>query len=236
MKFKSLLLLSVMALLIAVQPIQAAKSTSTKSVVVSAFTSIVSSAIANIVFTQGNTTSVVVKGDADAVNRTKVNVQNNKLVISTNGKNVNNNSSDVTIYVTAPSLQDVDLSGVGTMKIDGKYKGNDLNMKVNGTYTVNAPNLDVKNVNVTGNGVGNVTLGGKAQNANFDNNGVGKIDAQKLKVQDLNAQNNGVGNINCRAENSIDVKNNGVGNVNYSGKPSQENVSKNGIGNVNRKR
>jgi hypothetical protein len=109
-------------------------------------------------------------------------------------------------------------------------------MKVNGTYMVNAPNLDVKNVNVTGNGVGNVTLGGKAQNANFDNNGVGKIDAQKLKVQDLNAQNNGVGNINCRAENSIDVKNNGVGNVNYSGKPSQENVSKNGIGNVNRKR
>ena len=237
MKRKSLFLLCVMAMMCVGFSAQAAKTTTSKTIDVKAFTSIISNAVANIIFTQGNTTSVVVKGNQDAVNRTKVEVKNGQLQINTTGNDKNNqNSSDVVIYVTAPNISDVNMSGVGSFKINGDYKGDDLKMNINGVSNVDAKKLDVKNITVNGNGVGNVNLGGKAQTANLGNNGVGNIDAKNLKVQDVKANNNGIGDINCHAEKSIDTKNSAVGNVNYYGQPSNTKVSNNGMGTVNRKK
>ena len=118
-------------------------------------------------------------------------------------KNLNRgNNNGVTIYLTAPGLDDIEFKGVGsfrceeTLKLDGdldiritgvgdaviddlRCRNLDLHMSGVGDAKVT---VDCDHVDASMSGVGSVTLRGRAKTADLHRSGIGELDRDGLKV------------------------------------------------------
>ena len=127
----------------------------------------------------------------------------NTLSIGFKKKNLNRgNNNGVTIYLTAPGLDDIEFKGVGsfrceeTLKLDGdldiritgvgeaviddlRCRNLDLHMSGVGDAKVT---VDCDHVDASMSGVGSVTLRGRAKTADLHRSGIGELDRDGLKV------------------------------------------------------
>ena len=135
------------------------------------------------------------------------------------------------IEIGMPSLQSINLQGVGGVSINGLDQGK-LTVETSGVGNVSITRLKCTDLVVDCRGVGNVTLSGSAVNVTLNSRGVGNIDSFGLEAKNVSASSQGVGNIECTATDKIDAKSSGVGKVKFKGHPKDKQFSASGLGHV----
>lgn len=177
------------------------------------FKSITTTGVFNLTIEVGQAQSVTLKGDEKLLNRVKIEVRGDELVLS-NGKNRNYNSDDsVDVTINIPTLNNLNLNGVGETKVK----------RINGDKFV----LNYE-------GVGAVQAQGNVKNLIITAKGVGEINAQQLKARAADVSLNGLGAVSVHASESLNANVNGIGSLTYYGKPPQLKTTANGIGHVTR--
>ena len=157
------------------------------------FSAINLQSVGNIVFTQSDTYSCRMEGPFEYVDKTKVTVKGETLVIEYKQKNVKN-VKNLTFYITAPDLNNVKIDGVGNFNARESLKLKNITFKLDGVGNCEVKNLRCDEVQLivdgVGNmdGVGNITLSGKADRASLKRDGVGRINHKKLKCPDVSTK------------------------------------------------
>lgn len=173
---------------------------------IDAFHAIDITTVGDIIFTQGDTYSLRIEGREKYVNNTVTSVSDDgTLSIGFKKKNLmKGNNNGVTIYLTAPALDSIEFTGVGSfrcreaLKLDGdldiRIKGvgeaiiddlrcRDLDVHLSGVGSAKV-NVDCNHVDASMSGVGDVTLRGHARTANLHRTGIGELDSDGLQVDE----------------------------------------------------
>ena len=159
-------------------------------------------AVGEIIFTQADKYSLRIEGKEKNVNRTTTSVSDNgTLHIGFKGRSGRGNNG-VTIYLSAPSLDGIEFSGVGSFRCEGVLKlDGDLNIDIDGVGEVVIDDLACRNLDIdldgvgdaeltvncdhvdaSMHGVGSVTLRGNARSANLSRGGIGDLDTKGLNI------------------------------------------------------
>lgn len=115
------------------------------------------------------------------------------------------------IQITAPSLDELKLTSVGSMEVTG-FAGESL--------TVNQS------------GVGSLKVEGKAKSVDLKVSGVGSADLKGLEAETVKVVVSGVGEASVFASESVDASTSGIGEITVHGNPKEQKTKSSGIGEV----
>ena len=167
------------------------------------FSSIRITSVANVIFTQGDDCSLRLEGKEKWVKLTTTEVKNGYLVISfKKGEKSVKNIDGLKLYVTAPTLEAVELTGVGNLECKEPLKLDDFTLRINGVgsaevadltchrFTVSLNGVGGAEVNVDCDylkarmgGVGSLELKGSADEADISRSGIGSVNTKRLKIK-----------------------------------------------------
>lgn len=202
---------------------------------VSGFSAVSVSGRHHVYIKMGNSESLRLEGDSDAINEIEAKVENGVLKIR-NKKQLNNlswnNTEKVNIYIEAKSLNGLVLSGSGNLEVKGKLKAENLNNTLSGSGSITV-NIDVENYNAVISGSGQITTQGAAKNAKITVAGSGDFDGRNLKTSNTSAKVSGSGNISIISEKELDAVMSGSGDIRYGGN-ANVNSTKSGSGRISK--
>lgn len=168
------------------------------------FSSIRIKSVANVEFTQGDKYSLRLEGKEKWVKLTTTEVKNGCLVIDfeRGEKRSVKNINGLKLYITAPTLEEVELTGVGSLECKEPLKLDDFTLRINGVgsaevadltchrFTVSLNGVGDAEVNVDCDylkarmgGVGNLELRGSAGEADVSRSGIGSLNTKRLKIK-----------------------------------------------------
>lgn len=203
-----------------------------KTFPIQSFTSVEVNIVGNVIYNQSNNTSVRAEGNEELVNRLLVKEKNGKLEIDLQEKLNKKKKKKLTVYISSPTIEMIEMDGVGNFEMEGNVKTPNLEIDFEGVGNFKAMALESKAIEVEYEGVGNITLGGTTDFLDLTFTGVGSAKTQDLKAKKAIIKSDGVGNVKCYASESIDVENNSVGSVSYYGNPKIKNITNNALGKV----
>jgi hypothetical protein len=162
------------------------------------------------------------EGDTDLLERIELNVSNRILTVRLKPSPFEGRKSDraltATLFLTAPQLRRAQLSGSGTLAIDG-MTGQNAEIIAAGSGAVSAAGLNADSISVILQGSGSIKLVGKARKATFMASGDGAIDGSALTVSDLEVTAQGTGAVQALATRAATVTAIGAAAVSVDGHP-----------------
>lgn len=173
----------------------------------------------DVILTPGTDYGVKVEADENLLKYILTERDGNALVIKTrNGYNLQSRSG-MKVYVTAPSIEEVVITGSGSVVSDGKMALNRrLKLHVTGSgdvkLDVNAPEVEAEAT-----GSGNIILTGATRNFDAEINGSGEVRCYNLLSENTKVQIAGSGDAQVYASKQLDVRISGSGDVAYKGSP-----------------
>lgn len=213
-----------------------------------AFDAVELSDIADVVYMQGDESSVRIVGTRNLADNLSAEVKDGTLVIAPKAKvahknfvingNERNGSkiSYLVVYVTSPVVERISVSSVGSFRCSGTMRSDDLSIKLSGVGSVNLRKVECKRFAVNLSGVGGVESADvSADAANIDCRGAGSLKLTLKDAERVYVSHSGVGNTNVRFAGCGTVKCNmsGVGNMKLSGTVHSFDKSKSGFGTLN---
>ncbi|MBM6735003.1 DUF2807 domain-containing protein [Mediterranea massiliensis] len=168
------------------------------------FSSIRIKAVANVEFTQGDKYSLRLEGKEKWVKLTTTEVKDGCLIIDfkRGEKRSVKNINGLKLYVTAPTLEEVELTGVGSLECKEPLKLDDFTLRISGVGSAEVDDLTCRrfNVSLSGvgdaevnvdcdylkarmGGVGNLELRGSAGEADVSRSGIGSLNTKRLKIK-----------------------------------------------------
>lgn len=162
----------------------------------------------------GEPLSVLVSGNQASVGRVETNVSGGTLHIKNKPRDwVIRNNSRLTVQITLPRLESLELEGGNDVSLVGLH-GGDTRIKAAGAANIVADGeLDALTVRLAG---------------------AGHADLSKLAVADAKVTVDGVGSVIVNPRESLDATMNGVGAIFYTGSPHRVNTRMNGLGTIAR--
>ena len=169
------------------------------------FTRIEVTSVGQVYFTQSPEVTFRIEGKEKYVKNTTSEVRDGVLEIGfkDNGRHRNGNKNGVDIYLTAPTLEGVEFTGVGSFNCKETLKADDIRFDVEGVGSLDVRDLQCKTLTLRLQGVGNadvtvqadhvdasmdgvgfVTLSGKTRTADIDKSGIGSLDTRKLEIEE----------------------------------------------------
>ncbi len=189
------------------------------------------SGVSNIHFTQGAKRSVEGKGTAANLDRVKVYVQDGCLYVKNVSKENTHVNQGCDIYITAPKLTALKVSGVGSFEAKTlTAKRFDLRLSGVSNFRVDQLKSDDTHINISG--VGDVKTTVEGDNLYVHASGVSNSDIKfKGKVADI--QNSGVGSTVVDVEcDEIRAKNSGQSTLKLKGHADKTNVDNSGMASI----
>ena len=144
---------------------------------VSTFTKISFRTSGKVYVKQGSPQKVEIEGSADVLEKVKTKVEGNKLTIGPEGSWNNWSWGDddkVTVYVTVANIEGLSVSGSGDMIAQTKITGNELDLNVSGSGSLEAE-IDAGDVDADVSGSGGMDLKGKCKSFTSDISGSGSV-------------------------------------------------------------
>lgn len=188
---------------------------------VSAFTEISLGGSARVVVKQGSPQSVVVEGNKEDLAAFETDVQNGRLRLNfrdQQGRQFRNqNHGPVTVYVTAPTLTALRVSGSGKLEASGPLQAETIALNVSGSGNLRVPQLQAKQVETNVSGSGDVTVGGTASSHDIRISGSGEVQARDLKTETSRARINGSGDAHVYASRTAEGALTGSGSLYVAG-------------------
>jgi hypothetical protein len=142
-----------------------------------------------------------------------------------------NNSEPIKIRITMSALDQLAVSGSGSIKVTNAFNTDKLDISIGGSGEVFCTQATVNSLHTAVSGSGEITLGGKCNDWSADISGSGEVKAKSFTTNTLNASISGSGTITGDVVTSLTANVSGYGNVYYSGSPTV-NSSVSGSGEV----
>lgn len=180
---------------------------------VAPFRALNSDAVAEITLIQDSAASLEIKGYENIVPLIRTSVENGELMIETKNHIRIIGKQHVEVIVHAPSLDKLELHGVGNISSQGNFNFGKIEMNLSG--------------------VGSIDVSGQATTAILTTSGAGSIHCKNLLSDSTLAVTSGVGSIECNAIKFLKATVSGVGSITYTGNPVVE-KSVSGVGSVNK--
>ena len=169
---------------------------------INGYTSIHINGVATVCFTQGDTYSCRIEGKTEELARLKTIVKDNVLTIEQQiDHKREQNIKGATLYLTAPSLEEVKLDGVSKFECKSKLKAGDIRFDMDGVSKLKIADLHCDNVKIDIDGVGkanvnvhcnhlkarvdgvsSLKVSGEAQSASIRDSFLGKADTRRLET------------------------------------------------------
>lgn len=186
----------------------------------------------DVVVAVGGASSVRAEGDAEALERLEIRVEDGKLRIGTR-RNDNwfpGNRGRVTIYVTAPSLRAAAIGGSGDMRID-RVEGPAFSASIAGSGDMEVAALRARQANFSVAGSGGIRASGAAEEAEISIAGSGDLSLDALETRRASVSIVGSGDVALRATEAVNGSIMGSGDIIVRG-PARCTVSKMGSGDL----
>lgn len=169
------------------------------------FTAVEVTSVAQIYFTQSSEVSFRIEGKEKWVKETSSKVRDGVLVIGFKNRNTarKQKNDGVDIYLTAPTLEQMTFTGVGSFNCKEKLTADDIRFDINGVGSLDVRDLqcetltlhlngvgdaDVEvqayHVDASMKGVGSVTLSGHTRTADISKGGIGSVNTRHLKIEE----------------------------------------------------
>jgi hypothetical protein len=173
----------------------------------------------DVVLSPGQEYAVKVEADENLLPYILTDKDGDALVIRTrNGYNLQSRSA-IKVYVTAPALEDIVISGSGSVISNGTLAlDRPLKIDVSGSgdvkLAVNAPNVTTEAT-----GSGNLILIGNTKDFSTEINGSGEVHCFNLLSENTKVAISGSGSAEVYASKQLEVHISGSGDVAYKGTP-----------------
>lgn len=142
-----------------------------------------------------------------------------------------NNSTKLELYISYPSLEELDISGAVEVKSKSVIKNSTFEIDASGATEVELE-VDVNELELDLSGASEVRLSGKTKKLEIDGSGAIEVDAYNLAADDVKIEISGAGDAKVTANKSLKVRVSGAGSVRYKGKPESVNQETSGAGSV----
>lgn len=212
------------------------KGNMTKLYAVNAFKRIECNAAINLVFSQGDETSVKASGTARIIANLIVSTQDSTLRISLKERfrlQGAEGNSHTTLTVSSPELCSIGQKGAGNITLKGSVHTDCLEIGSSGAGNFKAEALKANRLKVRSRGVGNLVLKGETRSAGYYIEGIGNLNAKDMIAADVVAEQNGIGNVSCHASKTLTARTHGIGNIDCYGHPEVRKLVRKGIGSIN---
>lgn len=127
---------------------------------------------------QGSPQKVELEGPADILKEIETEVSGDKLVIGRENRWMDwgwDNKSNITVYITMPTIEAVSVAGSGDLFCEEKINVNNLDLAVSGSGTMRLAFAASGNVEADVSGSGDMDLKGSCNNFESDVSGSGKV-------------------------------------------------------------
>lgn len=169
----------------------------------------------DIYVAQGNEEALAVSASsADALEGIKTKVENDVLIISTQGSWFRNPKFKA--YISIKNITKLHASGASDVHIQGKLKLNTFKLELDGASDFNGE-LEVENLDIHQSGASDITIKGKAVNAKIEASGASDIKGYDLSVDYLDLDVSGASDTKITANKEMNVKASGASDIRYKG-------------------
>ena len=191
---------------------------------VSAFTEISLRIPAKLHLEQGKKQHIEIVAKSSTLEDIITEVKGSELVIKFPKKNLfwkDFNPGSIEIFVTAPEIDALAISGSGDIIGDGDIESRILNLAVSGSGDISLPDLKAERVKASISGSGDIEIGGNgaAEDLSVAISGSGDFKGADFETTDVVIRIAGSGNAYVHAEESLNVRVAGSGDVRYRGNP-----------------
>ncbi|SEF65467.1 head GIN domain-containing protein [Algoriphagus boritolerans] len=193
------------------------------------------SGIFNLYLSQSDNPALRIEGDEDLVQKLKVTQNGEWLELDfekVNEKFFKKNSR-VNVYLTVSELEEFVFDGVGNIKTESPIELDEVNIKGDGVGNLNLE-LQANTINAVFSMLGNIHLKGSVDAIRLTNDGMGNVDASDLIAQNMTLKTSGIGRVAVHCEGDLSITVDGIGAVSYTGNPNVIKEEINGIGKVTR--
>ena len=160
------------------------------------FTGIYQHTSADIYITKGDTETVTVKADSDAIDKLTTEVRDGVLHIEST-RDGWRNVRTMEVHITMRSLDKIKNSGSGDFSIRGPLSGKDMYIGISGSGDLDAE-LEAINLEIKISGSGDINLSGVRGNLNISISGSGDVYAEGLQLDECNLAGYGSGDVKLK--------------------------------------
>lgn len=184
---------------------------------VSNFTGVEASGPFDVLITQGDGFSVKVEGDQNLLEYVDIYEKNGTLYIDSRDRYQLDPRVGMTIFVTAPLYNHLEVAGSGSIRSQTKlHNASELNVHVGGSGAI-VVDVDAPRINTHVAGSGNIRAKGTTKNFSAEIAGSGEIHAFDLLSENSKVEIAGSGDVELFASKTLDVSIAGSGDVQYKG-------------------
>ncbi|HEX8351110.1 MAG TPA: head GIN domain-containing protein [Hymenobacter sp.] len=173
---------------------------------------------AEVILTQGPTQEIRVEAQRNILDVLETELTGDQLEIEYGHYDVRGHDP-VKVYITVPSLSEVEVSGSGKISSAAPWAVGSFRTHVSGSGKIIMGFTQVEGLRTNVSGSGEVRLSGTGQSHNATISGSGKIYAYDLNTQDTYTSISGSGKSYVTAARTLDVDLSGSGSVYYRGNP-----------------
>jgi len=186
-----------------------------------AFTGISLGIDGNVYFTTGKEYSVKVSGQANVIRHIETVVDGGSLVIKLEKGVILGRHETIKVYISAPDVASLEVSGSGNIYADNSWTGEDLNVNISGSGNISMTYVEADHFNARISGSGSISsINGMLGTADLRISGSGSIDFRNVKSTAVYSTTGGSGDTYVYPLQILDVTISGSGNVYYNGSPS----------------
>ncbi|MFZ4520613.1 MAG: head GIN domain-containing protein [Bacteroidales bacterium] len=175
---------------------------------------------ATIYFTQDATYSLRVSGQENVLREVVTQVEGNQLVVKLKKGVILGSHDPVTVYISAPDLVGLDVSGSGDIYSDSPWNLDELSTTISGSGSINIAMLTARHISSSISGSGSITVSsGTITNEDLNISGSGTIDLRGIGAESAYTRTSGSGTTYVKVTSQLDATISGSGNVWYYGTP-----------------
>ena len=174
-----------------------------------------------VYFKQSPEFNVEISAQRNMLNLIETYNSGNDLILKfKNGVKVGHHT-DISVYISAPSVENLQLNGSGDVHFKGDFTGNQFNAALSGSGNLIIDHLQIKDaLTASVSSSGNVrVLAGTVNTESVKISGSGNVDLLAVKATAALAKINGSGTLKVNVTQKLDVTVSGSGNVFYYGNP-----------------
>lgn len=185
------------------------------------FSGIDSRISADVYYTPSASYGVEIQAQQNILNILETYTANGNLVIRFKNDVRVRSHDRITVNVSAPSLNNLRLSGSGNLTAAGSIASSDMDIDVSGSGSMTLQKLTTTgSIHATLSGSGSITVAeGSATELRTKISGSGNIDLRNVPVQKATTNTTGSGDTWVNVRESLDVTITGSGSVYYKGSP-----------------
>lgn len=189
----------------------------TQELLINEFTGVKSRGSSEVFITQGNDFKVEVEGQQNIIDNIETDIQNGIWEIEF--EDCQRDFEKLKIYITMPEIKDLEISGSGDMFGQDVFVVDVINLKVDGSGSIDVAVDGATDVDARISGSGKIKLAGTTNYLGSKISGSGDLEAYELEANIGNIRISGSGDAEVTVYDELDVKIEGSGDVYYKGNP-----------------